>query len=347
MVEQHWSEIARRRAAAARPATPQTIAGVPPPGAEAAAANNPTLARLIAERRVLEQRMRSVGGAAAGDPRDALRFQVPSMAARRAEFGDWSERRDAQSLAALRNLPAADPAPPERKAGPARPAIVAADPSLRATRGERAGGTPLSADDWLAARLGIARPRRSGRIDEGKAWLEKRLGGGGVADKAAEFGRSLDSAASDLDRQFGAADRKLASQGGSVEDRREIARLKKDLGLDSYTKARDKARDKGDDVIARATVLPDGFRDAERKVEDDWLSRRAAIGGEDKQRYMQPLRALNDRVLGMGLPDIEERSAAARATALDRRRTARQEAEADDARRDRALEQRRMARDGV
>ncbi|MES2442986.1 MAG: hypothetical protein V4574_09155 [Pseudomonadota bacterium] len=349
MAGQHWSDIAKRRHAATRTAAPQTIAGAPRPSAEAVAASNPTLAALMAERRALEQRMRSAtGGAPGADPRDALRFQVPSMAERRAEFGDWSGRRDAQSLAALQNLPPADVPPPlERRPAAPRPAAGVPDPSLRETRGERPGGTPVSADDWLAARLGIERPRRGRVADDGKAWLEKRLGGGSVADKAAEFGRSLDSAASDLDRQFDDADRKLASEGASEEDRREIARLKKDLGLDNYTKARDKARDKGDDVIARATALPDAFRGAERKVEDDWLSRRDAIGGEDKQSYMKPLRALNDRVLGMGMPDIEERSAAGRAMALDRRKAAREEAQADDARRERALERRRMARDGV
>ena len=100
-------------------------------------------------------------------------------------------------------------------------------------------------------------------------------------------------------------------------------------------------------MLRRATALPDGYKAATRKLEDGWAKRRDAIAGEDHLSYMRPLRAMTERVLGMGLPDIEERAVAHKGMAQDRRRAAREEARADDDRRERALEKRKAARDGV
>ena len=82
---------------------------------------------------------------------------------------------------------------------------------LRATPGETPRGSRERAADWLAQRLDKVRP---------------------VAAKVAEAGRALGGKLGDLDRQFADADRQLAEQGASQADRKEIAGLKKDLGLD-------------------------------------------------------------------------------------------------------------------
>ena len=337
MSGEHWSDIARRRDAAARPAAAvQRIAAQARPTLAGAVAQNPTLARLMEERERLEARMRTAvsGGAAAGTgaPRDALRFQVAPIAQRRAEFAAWSERREALSAQATTNRAPGEPDRPlrERMTGP-RPASAPAERApasslpLRATPGETPGGTRERSADWLAQRLAKARP---------------------VVGKVAEAGRALGGKLGDLDRQFADADRQLAAQGASESDRKELAGLKKDLGFDKLDKV-SKATGKADAVLKRATALPDGYKAAGRKLEDQWARRRDAIAGEDHQSYMRPLRALTERVLGMGLPDIEERAAALKGMAQDRRRAAREEAEADDARRERALEKRKAARDGV
>lgn len=338
MAGEHWSDIARRREAGVRaPSAPQRIAAAAPrPTLAGAAAQNPVLARLMEERERLEARMHSAlaggTGGAGGDPRDALRFQVAPIAQRRAEFAAWSERREAVSALAATNRAPGEPDPPLRERKPGEPVARTPFPRapaevlpLRATPGETAGGTRERAADWLAQRLNKARP---------------------VAGKVADAGRALGSKLGDLDRQFTDADRQLAEQGASDADRKEIAGIKKDLGLDKLDKVA-KAAGKADAVLKRATALPDGYKAAQRKLEDGWAKRRDAIVGEDHQSYMRPLRAMTERVLGMGLPDIEERAAALKGMAQDRRRAAREEAQADDDRRERALEKRKAARDGV
>ena len=333
MSGEHWSDIARRREAHGRaPSAPQRIAAVAPrPTLARAAAQNPALARLMEERGRIEARMHSAlaggAGGAGGDPRDALRFQVAPIAQRRAEFSAWSERREAVSAQATANRAAGEPDPPLRERKPAEAVARVSSPRapaevlpLRATPGETPRGSRERAADWLAERLDKARP---------------------VAAKVAEAGRAL----GDLDRQFADADRQLAEQGASQADRKEIAGLKKDLGLDKLDKV-SRATGKADAVLRRATALPDGYKAASRKLEDGWAKRRDAIAGEDHLSYMRPLRAMTERVLGMDLPDIEERAVALKGMAQDRRRAARDEAQADDDRRERALEKRKAARDG-
>lgn len=318
------------------PSAPQRIAAaVPRPTLAGVAAQNPALARLMEERERLEARMHSAlaggTGGAAVDSRNALRFQVAPIAERRAESAAWSERREAVSALAAANRTPGEPDPPLRERAPGEPMPRALSPRtsealpLRATPGETSGGTKERAADWLAQRLGKARP---------------------IAGKVADAGRALGGKLGDLDRQFADADRQLAEQGASDADRKEIAGIKKDLGLDKLDKV-SRAAGKADAVLKRATALPDGYKAAQRKLEDGWAKRRDAIAGEDHQSYMRPLRAMTERVLGMGLPDIEERAAALKGMAQDRRRAAREEAQADDDRRERALEKRKAARDGV
>lgn len=338
MAGEHWSDIARRRKVGARaPSAPQRIAAPSRPTLASATAQNPALARLMDERERLEAQMRNAvsGGRVAGaasDPRDALRFQVAPIAQRRAEYAAWADRREAIAARAAGNrLPTQpDPHLRERASGksaiPAQTSRPAADRlPLRATPGEIPGGTRERAADWLTQRLDMVRP---------------------AAAKVAEAGRALGGKLGDLDRQFADADRQLAAQGASEADRTELAGLKKDLGFDKLDKV-SRLAGKADAVLKRATALPDGYKAAERKLEDGWAKRRDAIAGEDRQSYMRPLRAMTERVLGMGLPDIEERAAALKGMAQNRRRAARDEARADDDRRERALEKRKAGRDGI
>lgn len=359
MTDRHWSDLAARKAAKQRKAVtrPQTLAA--PSGisaknmaVERAAAQNPRLNQLMDERSALEERMHAAagGGALAGstDPRDALRFQVPSMAERRGEYERWARLRDRPAgadddvpyaSAPARNNPAGDWQRPMRPGTP--------EPTLRETPGETPRGSPLSAQDWLERRGHLKRNSglsAAGRgADDVDARLDERLDRArSAAGRAREIGRSVDEKLRDLDSQFDQADSKLVEQGASESDRAELKKIKKDLGLDNYTKA----RDKGDTVLSKPTVLSDRYSAAKRKVEDNWLARRDAIGGADTQSYMRPLRALNDRVLGMGMVDIEERAANLKAAALEKRRAAREEENSDAARRERALEKRRSTRDG-
>ena len=362
MTERHWSDLARRKAANELKAATRSQTLVPhltakTMAAERAAAQNPHLHQLMQERVVLEKRMSAAAGggalASSSDPRDALRFQVQSMAQRRADHDRWARQRDQltdtprDGDSGFNRAQTISGADWQRPLNPGTPNPAAAEPALRATPGETPGGSPSLAQDWLQRRTGPGRLRgpaaESETAEDVGARLDQRLGRArSLAGHARNAARGIDDKLRDLDRQFEQGDRDLAKQGASEQDRAELQKIKKDLGLDNYTKV----RDKGDAVLSKATVLPDSYSAAKRKIEDNWLTRRDAIGGADTQSYMRPLRSLNERVLGMGLPDIEERAANLKAAALDKRRAAREEENSDAARRERALEKRRLARDG-
>lgn len=362
MTERHWSDLARRKAAnevkaATRSQTLAPHLTAKTMAAERAAAQNPHLHQLMQERAVLEKRMNAAAGggtlAGSSDPRDAVRFQVPTMAQRRADHDRWARQRDqltgtsGKGDSGFDRASTASGAEWQRPLNPAASNPAVAEPALRATPGETPRGSPSLAQAWLQRRTGAGRFRgpsaESEAAEDVGARLDQRLGRArSLAGHARNAARGIDDKLRDLDRQFAQGDRDLAEQGASEQDRAQLQQIKKDLGLDNYTKA----RDKGGAMLSKATVLPDSYSAARRKVEDNWSNRRDAVGGADTQSYMRPLRGLNARVLGMGLPDMEERAAHLKAAALDKRRAAREEENSDAARRERALEKRRLARDG-
>lgn len=338
----HWSDLAQQGNAGSATPSPARRSG-PAPASPAhlrdqaatrqqqmdrAAQQNPQFGELLRKREQLEQRMHNAlgGGAGAISPRDAARFQVPTMAQRRAEHRAWEQARDRNRPAAPENGEAAIgrqlSAVGERIAR-----VVPAIPRLpmRPTAGERGSASPLDPSQWLAQRDAA----RSGGGNDEYDRLDQRL------DRA----RSQLSNANpmrDLDRQFEEADRKLAAEGLDSE-RGELASMKKNIGLDHFNRPSAAA----DDIFGAFRSTTDRTRDAGERIEQNWLSRRDAIGGQDMESYMRPLREMQSRVLSMSATDFAERSDRLRQAALDRVRERRQEQDADEARRSRALENRR------
>jgi hypothetical protein len=363
----HWSDIARRHGSLA-PAD----AAHPPQGPvrprSPAAASMPavsvpvgSLDALLKERRMLEARMQKAvtGGAGAVDPRDALRFQVAPMAERRAEIARWAAPRDTRKRDGSGEEAIPEPratrlvqgshAAVARDGLPLRDRMRENQPDasgpvlpLRATPGETAGGTPTGAAGFLSRRGAALRKPRVG-ADDAQHSLEARLTRArAVASRQIgaakdEIGRQIAS----LDRQLEQANRRLAAEGhaGAGDD---LRAMRVDAGLDG---AMDKARTGRDTLGKAGRMIEEGPGCARRKVADDWAARRDAIAGPDMAGFERPLRAMHERALGMSLDAFDQRARAARASAGAHRKSARDEAQADDRRRERALANRRTTRD--
>ena len=303
--------------------------------------DNPAFANLVRQREALERRMERAmaGGQQPLDPRDAARFAVQGLAQRRAEHEAWQRRRDeqrARQTGQRETEPetgaAVEPALRRfgRALGPAGGIAAPRIPgmALRPTPGEQPGGSPLDPARWMS-RHDANRPRQAGGGDD-YARLDRRL------DRARSQLDRVQDPMADLDRQFEEADRKLAAEGLDAE-REDLAQMKKDMRLDDFNRPSQSANDTFDKF--RSTT--DRTKDAGERIEQDWLDRRDAIGGEDMESYMRPLRELKDRVLGMKADDFDRRSDERRAAALERQRQRRREERADEERRERALRNRR------
>lgn len=348
MAPAHWSDLEDERpgggsapgSAFVKPSVPTFATrageGLRRPGQAIGQATqeNPAFASLLRQREALEQRMERAlaGGQQAVAPRDAARFFVPGLAQRRAEHEAWQQRRDQRRPQAAPRPN--EPEPPLRRfgraLGPAGGIAVPRIPgmALRPTAGEQPGGSPLDPSRWMDRR-DASRPRRAGG-DDAYDQLDQRL------DRARSALGQVQEPMADLDRQFDEADRKLAAEGMDSE-RAELAQMKKDMKLDEFNRPSQSATDTFDSF--RSTT--DRKKDAGERIEQDWLARRDAIGGEDTESYMRPLRELKDRVLGMQVEDFDRRSDERRAAALERQRERRRQEQADEERRERALRNRK------
>ncbi|HEX6374520.1 MAG TPA: hypothetical protein VFZ91_02255 [Allosphingosinicella sp.] len=315
-----WRDVQRRQASARAPAP---VPGrVEPPRLPQPADGSP-LGRLMAQRQALEQRMQMLTGEAPPDPRTAALYQVRPMAERRAEHDAWQLQREREAQRARADLAdrrrSDDPQRAPRVDGRDEADAVAGDPALRPTRGER--GPPLRGT--AADRQGRRRPGPGEAPLRALSGLREKLGG--------------------LDRALGDADRQLAERGMSRE-REDLAQMKKDMGLDRILSGAGKL----DDMLERGAPSSRSPERAERVVEDDWLKRRDAIGGQDMESYQRGFKERAARLFGVDTGTIDqvgERLQRLRESSLDRKRETQEEERRDEERRARAVQRRREGAD--
>ncbi|NJM51408.1 MAG: hypothetical protein HC843_11505 [Sphingomonadales bacterium] len=264
MAPTHWSDLANSNQAdgdAQRVSSrPNLVRNARPSlhdrHLQGVANGNPHFANLLEQRQQLEQKMQRAlaGGQPQIDARDAQRFQVPTMAQRRADYRAWENAREEARASTpatggpevgralpspydqIRPLPLGDDGPPL---------------PMRPTMGETGRASPLNPARWMAQhddRRSAApsrpsrrrrgrpplRPRPRRQADDGYRDLDARLQR--ARSRADEVGRAVtdQNPLRDLDRQFEDADRRLAAEGMD-DERRDLARMKQDMGLDNLT----------------------------------------------------------------------------------------------------------------
>lgn len=330
MAGRSWRDLQRSAAkeapaATAAPARPSKADSGPDRGRllEEAASGSPKLARLLAERRQLEERMHTLqsGGAELG-PRDAARFQVPRFSERRVEEQALQRRRDADRESALRRrreqgLPAelssADPRPPprgrslaEQVGTPPRSALDAgADPGQRD-----------SLNGWLRRRdterqqlREAARDRLAplNRIGEAAGRAREGLG----INRLDELDRRL--AAEDSSYERGSIQRELGSQLGPA-----------------------------DKVLGRVQKAASAPARAVERIDQAWIQRRDRIEGAMDR--IGPYVDRRNRRLSVeegGSGDLFARMEQNRQRGLARLRERREQDARDERRRERAQRRRR------
>lgn len=305
-----WRDVERRQAGA-RPAAAAPVPGrVAPLRAPELGAVSP-LGKLMAQREALEQRMQTLTGEAPPDPRTAALYQVRPMAERRAEFDAWQMQREREAqrarsgLIERRSAERGEPASERRTAPGEQEALE--EPSLRATRGE--AGPPLRGT--AADRDPRRRPSPADEARSGLSGLRDKLG--------------------NLDRALGDADRQLAERGMNRE-REDLARMKKDMGLDRILSGAGKL----DSMLERGAPSAKSPERAERVIEDDWLKRRDAIGGQDMESYQRGFKERAARLFGVDTGTIDqvgERLQRLRETSLERKRESQEQERRDEDRR--------------
>jgi len=312
---------------------------------ENAASENPHFANLLKQREQLQQRMQTamVGGQPQIDTRDAARYQVPSMAQRRADYRAWEDAREQRRNETSGDGEQSNDAPvlgPYERTRPQTPPNNMPSLPFRSTTGEAGSASPLDPGQWMQQHdqrraRGRQRPRRR-RTNDDYNQLDERL------QRARSSAGNIQNPIRDLDRKFADADRRLADEGMDSE-RRDLEQMKNEMGLDNFNRPVKGA----EDIFSKLRSVTDRSRDAGERVEQDWLSRRDAIGGNDMESYMRPLRDVKDRVLSMSGRDFDARSEDRRNKALELQRQRRRQEQADDARRARALENRKAKQDAV
>ena len=263
------------------------------------------------QREALERRMQTLTGEAPPDPRTAALYQVRPMAERRAEFDAWQMQREREAqrarsgLIERRSAERGEPASERRTAPGEQEALE--EPSLRPTRGE--SGPPLRGT--AADRDRRRSPSTAEQARSGLSGLRDRLG--------------------NLDRALGDADRQLAERGMNRE-REDLARMKKDMGLDRILSGAGKL----DSMLERGAPSAKSPERAERVIEDDWLKRRDAIGGHDMESYQRGFKERAARLFGVDTGTIDqvgERLQRLREASLDRKRESQEQERRDEDRR--------------
>lgn len=294
-------------------------AAAPDPAAElhraASMAPDGRLSRLIAEREVLENRLRGLsGGGAAEDPAIAARFPVASTAERRAEEAAWQLRRATQ----LANHSATEPATLANRAAGAVDDPFGTLSNLADTPLARRMGQGLASFGNGASGLNMPRSRH---LDQGLDAL----------DHLGRPLRQLGSSVNNARNQLRDLDRQLADKDVSERDRDEIRKTLKGDTLDKVGKKLDQANS--------ALAAP---RRAADRLEQGWNRRRAQI--ESPMDRLSSYAERREQRLGTdtgGSGDLFERMQANRMRALQRQQEARREEERDQRRRDRAAQNRR------
>lgn len=329
MPRRSWRDLDRPD----RPASPAAIPSVtaPPPRSpqadsdlERAAAMAPDsrLGELMEQRRMLEDRLRNLTGLpgqqGSGDPHRDARFQVQSFAERQAEIRRWEQQRQRETAtrdrqasrwgSALRSTP-----------GEAAPSLPAPATGL--------GATGLSSG--ISDRMRALRSDVTGRSREARESLLAQPRA--AAEKLHEIGRPLrdiGNQLADQDRQLDEMDRKLAAEGISETERKEIRDAVKSDAVDKVA-----------GVLGRANKAIEAPKKAVAKIDQFWKRREEQISGP-MDRFSgyaaERERRLSTQTGGSG--DLFERMQANRLSALRRRQETRMQERRDERRRDRARE---------
>lgn len=151
--------------------------------------------------------------------------------------------------------------------------------------------------------------------------------------------RSLDRQAGDMGRQLDEADRRMAAEGASASDRRALSDLREQTGLGTW----ERARARGNDVLARGSDLAGRASRAVRGEADAWQARKDRINVPVPA--LKPLADLGSRALSMEMDRIGDRFGSMRDAALEKLMASRRQEAADEQRRARAVENRRRKAD--
>lgn len=261
---------------------------------ERATQASPRLADLLAQRKALENQLRSFSGGSSDqqNSRDAARFHVLSLAERRAQQREWEEKHEQRRA---------------RSAKLRQRARNSRSPSLRSADADKLRSTQSSVTQWLASRdsqrqslMQLARDRLSPLND------------------VAQTGRQL----RDLDQP-------LAEQGLSQE-REQIRSLLGERNIKLLSKV-DRYAKKAESTAAKID-----------KIDRSWEKRQQQISGAMDQigsYFERANRRLSTQTGGSG--DLFERMERNRQQALNRRLQKRHDEEKDEARRKRAIRNKR------
>ncbi|AJQ97769.1 hypothetical protein [Gynuella sunshinyii] len=270
--------------------------------ANAAATSSAQMQELIQQRQQLENNLRNLVSGETQDPREAMRFQIPTFAQRQAQQRQWDDQREQQRQQAQQRL-------------------------------TRSTVTPLPVDENLEQNL------RSGLRDFSQPvsqWMSQR---DREREQLREYNRRYRDATQplrELGSQFQSAgqqlrdlDKKLAAEG--LEDDRQALR---DAGMDKLLKA--------DKTLQKVTKVIDAPSQAVAKIDNFWQRREQQISGPMDRfgPYVErSRRRLNVETGGSG--NLFERMQQNRERALARRREQRIEAQRDEARRRSALQRKK------
>ena len=316
---------------------------------------SPKLSKLMSERQALENNMQnlSAGGGQDLNPRDAARFQVPSMRERLEKQRIWEEKRAAtsakieeqraaarggpqQTLDTIRakkraNAPEVGRALPEAGTGERtglnarRPRHAAVEPQVGTAPRSALNGRPSSKKSDFVRRAGKAKDWLTERDQQVESARDRIRSG---LNKTPDLGAlgGMKSKMDDFDRKLGDADRRMAAEGGMDAERDQLRELRKgNLGG-------------GDGDLAKYSKMLDGPRKAVKKIDDNWTKKRDQIAGPmDKIGAYKDMidRRLSTKTGGSG--DLFERSHKARLAALKRLREKKEQEAKDEKRRKRAL----------